>query len=118
MILLLLPYFIGVMGAGDVKLMGVVGAIMGPKGALVALILSTLAGGIYGLIVLVVKRRECRKGIFRYFTMLKTFAVTGQLNLVPAGKDEKGPKLCYGVAIAAGTLLSVFFEFSGYMFPI
>ncbi len=41
----------GGMGAGDVKLMGALGAIFGAKGIIITSILVILAGGVYGLIL-------------------------------------------------------------------
>lgn len=48
---LLLPlYAIGAMGAGDVKLLGVAGAFLGPHGAVIAGIMTFIAGAVFGLI--------------------------------------------------------------------
>lgn len=116
--LLIVPYLFGVMGAGDVKLMGAVGAILGARGAFIAFLFSSIAGGIYALIILFVRRKECRAWVARYVTMLKTFVFTGHFIPIPAGEDEKTPRLFYGVAIALGTLFSVFLESLGYVFPI
>jgi prepilin peptidase CpaA len=116
--LLILPYLLGVMGAGDVKLMGAVGAILGARGAFIAFLFSGVAGGIYALIVLFIRRKECKAWFTRYATMLKTLVFTGNFIPIPAGKNEDKPRLFYGVAIASGTLFSVFLESSGYMFPI
>ncbi len=49
--LFMIPYMMGGMGAGDVKLMGASGAVFGPKGIIIASILVFLAGGLYGLII-------------------------------------------------------------------
>jgi prepilin peptidase CpaA len=116
--LLIIPYLLGVMGAGDVKLLGAVGALLGPRRTFVAMILASILGGIYGLILFLVKRKQCRASFARYGTMLKTFVCTGYLIPIPADKNENSPKLCYGVAIAAGTLLSVFLDLSGSVFLI
>ena len=43
--LFLIPYLIGVMGAGDAKLMGAVGAALGAKGVFYAVLLSAIVGG-------------------------------------------------------------------------
>ena len=116
--LLILPYLLGVMGAGDVKLMGAVGAILGARGAFIAFLFTGIAGGIYALIILLIRRKECRAWVTRHATTLKTFLFTGHFIPIPADKDEKTPRLFYGVAIASGTLFSVFLELSGYVFPI
>ena len=48
---MLLPlYAMGAMGAGDVKLLGVAGAFLGPVGALVAGLFTFIAGAIFGLL--------------------------------------------------------------------
>ncbi len=116
--LLILPYLLGVMGAGDVKLMGAVGAILGARGAFMAFLFSGIAGGIYALIIVLIRGKECRVWVTRYGTMLKTFLFTGNFIPIPAGKNENTPRLFYGVAIASGTLFSVLLELSGYVFPI
>lgn len=116
--LLTLPYILGVMGAGDVKLMGAVGTILGARGAFIAFLFSGIAGGIYALIILLIRRKECRAWFTRYAIMLKTLLFTGNLIPIPAGKHENTPRLFYGVAIASGTLFSIFLEYSGYVFPI
>ena len=117
--ILILPYLMGGMGAGDVKLMGAVGAILGARGVFVAFLFSAIAGGIYALILLLLNRRYFRGFFARQSTTLKTFMLTKQFIPIPADENEREPKLCYGIAIALGTLLSVFLEFSGYWkFPI
>ena len=50
--LLIVFYFMGMMGAGDVKLMGAVGSILGPAGVFKAFLFTAIVGGIYAMIVL------------------------------------------------------------------
>ncbi|MBW2174112.1 MAG: prepilin peptidase [Deltaproteobacteria bacterium] len=110
----ILPYLMGGMGAGDAKLMGAVGTILGPKGVFIAFLFTAVIGGVYALILLLISRRSLKGFISRHATTLKTFVMTHQFIPIPAAKDEKKPKLCYGIAIALGTLLYVFLELSGY----
>jgi prepilin peptidase CpaA len=112
------PYLMGGMGAGDAKLMGAVGGILGARGTFVAFLFTCVIGGIYALIVLLIKRKKCREFIQRYVMILKTFAVTGHFIPIRAAEDENTPRLFYGVPIALGTLFSIFFESSGHVFPI
>jgi leader peptidase (prepilin peptidase)/N-methyltransferase len=46
------------MGGGDIKLMAMLGAALGWRGALIALALSQVAGAVVGLGVLVAHRRR------------------------------------------------------------
>lgn len=49
MTLLLIPFLMGGMGAGDVKALGVLGALLGPKNVLQVFIYVALFGGLMGL---------------------------------------------------------------------
>jgi len=116
---LILPYLMGGMGAGDAKLMGAVGAILGAKGVFIAFLFTAITGGVYALILLLIKRQHFKGFFTRQAATLKSFIYTRQFIPIPEDSNEKKPKLCYGIAIALGTLFSVFLEFSGYYrFPI
>jgi len=112
--LFLIPYLMGGMGAGDAKLMGAIGAIVGPKGVLMAALFTAVAGGIYALVVLLFNLQYFKGFIERNAIMLKAFAYTRNLIPIPADKFEKKPRLCYGVAIAIGTFSYVLMDFYGY----
>lgn len=114
----MLPYLIGGMGAGDVKLMGAVGAILGCKGVFISTLLTVLVGGIYGLVVLMRDRKYSKGLIRRIVPTLKTFVLTRQFIPVREAERAQEPKLCYGIAIAIGTSLYVFLELSGYQWII
>ena len=60
------------------------------------------------LVLLLLKFKDCKGLIARYAITLKIFAATGELAAIPAGENEKQPKLCYGVAIALGTLGTIY----------
>ena len=51
------------MGGGDVKLMGMVGSIIGWKGALLTILLGALAGSVVGIALIVLKKHEMQKVI-------------------------------------------------------
>jgi prepilin peptidase CpaA len=111
--LLILPYIMGGMGAGDAKLLGAAGAILGPKGVFTAFLFSAAIGGVYALALLLYTRSFSRGFVERHATTLKTFAFTGQFIPIPAENGNK-PKLCYGIPIALGTLLYSALKLSGY----
>ena len=53
MAILIIPYFMRGMGAGDVKLVGVVGAFLGVGKMLLALLWTALVGGLYAIVLLI-----------------------------------------------------------------
>jgi prepilin peptidase CpaA len=110
----ILPYLMGGMGAGDAKLMGAAGAVLGLKGVFIAILFTALVGGVYALIILFISRRYFKGFFARYALTLKSFVFTGQFIPIPAAEGEKEPRLCYGVAIASGTLLYIFLDALGY----
>ncbi len=118
MAIFFVPYLMGWMGAGDAKLMGAAGAALGIKGVIIASLLTAVIGGVYAIVLLLIWRRYCAGMIARWAMTLKTFALTAQFVPVPVpeGEDERKPRLCYGVAIALGTMLYVLLEMGGYCF--
>jgi prepilin peptidase CpaA len=114
----LIPYVMGGMGAGDAKLMGAVGAMTGPKGVFIACLFTAIAGGIYALIVFLFNIQYLKNFIARSSITVKIFALTRNFIPIPSDEFEKKPRLCYGVAIAIGTLFYVFLDGLGYQFPI
>ena len=102
---LLLPlYLVRATGAGDVKLMAMVGAYLGPWGIASAAILSFIAGGVLALAVVLAKG-----ALGQLFANLRTMLFGTLLNAMTTGKTTiTAPpasvgKLPYGVAIAIGT---------------
>lgn len=102
---MLVPYLLSVMGGGDVKLMAAVGAWLGVDDLFGAFLFTCLAGGVYALLVLARHRRLPRvlRNIWGTFFVL---AATHRFEYapVPEPAGPRLPRLCYGVAIAAGTL--------------
>ena len=105
--LLILFYIMGMMGAGDVKLLGAVGSILGSAGVFKAFLFTAIVGGSYALVLL------AYNGHLAGF--IKRFALSVKLSLMTRGptlipnENKKSPILCYGIAIAIGTSLSMVF---------
>ena len=100
---LLLPgYALGATGAGDVKLMAAVGAIVGPALVLSAFICTSLAGGVLAIAVAIRRRR-----------LASTLAQTGRLVAAPGTASQAikaapaTSRFAYGPAIAVGSALAV-----------
>jgi prepilin peptidase CpaA len=102
--LLVIPYIMGGMGAGDVKLMGAVGSFLGAKSTLCAFFFIALAGGIYSLSLILI-RRDVFKGFFsEKLLVLSSMVLLRQYIPIETGNTEQKPRLKYGVAIAFGTI--------------
>jgi prepilin peptidase CpaA len=102
-LLLMLPgHVLGATGAGDVKLMAAVGAIVGPALVVTAFLFTAIAGGVLAVVVAARRRR-----------LTATLAQTGTLIAAPVAAPQQirsagtTHRFAYGPAIAAGTLLAV-----------
>jgi len=100
--LFLLPYACKAIGAGDVKLMAAVGAIVGPSSALSIAILSVLAGGVYALGAMAYQWGPAGTSKKLAYSAYGAFITGG---LAWSGDIQLPFKLRYGLAIAVGTLL-------------
>jgi prepilin peptidase CpaA len=110
----LVPYLMGGMGAGDAKLMGAVGAVIGAKGVFFAALCTALVGGIYALVIILVHRAPFAEFIKRQVTTVWTLILTRKYIPDPNQQAQSRPRLCYGLAIAIGTGLYMFLQQSGY----
>lgn len=92
------------LGAGDVKLMGMVGAFLGPQDIWGALLGSVLAGGVLALAV--AARRGALRILLADCWRVVALVAAGLRPGLPAATAPAptGLRLPYGVAIAAGTL--------------
>jgi prepilin peptidase CpaA len=108
---LFLPMFLlKGMGGGDVKLLGAVGAWLGPVGVLYAGLYSVMAGGILALVVGGVHGYlgKAFSNIWGLLGMWRTAGIQPLPGLTI--EDSVGPRLAYGLAIAAGTLATVWLK--------
>jgi len=100
-------YLLGGFGAGDVKLMAVVGTFLGPEDTLLAAGLSLYIGAAMGLIILLAIG-GFKTYLSRYWTMLKTFFLTRQLVYQPPQAGEAAAtRFPYAAAITAGTFTAL-----------
>jgi len=101
-LLLMMPgHVLGATGAGDVKLMAAVGAILGPTMVVKAFLFTAIAGGVLAILVAIRRRR-----------LTATLTSTGQLVAGSTGTREllrsapAASRFAYGPAIAAGTIVA------------
>jgi prepilin peptidase CpaA len=102
-LLLMLPgHVIGATGAGDVKLMAAVGAVVGTGSVVRAFLFTALTGGVFAIAV-ALRRGRLQQTVFDT-TRLVTEPTAAR---VAIEASERGNRFAYGPAIAAGTLLSM-----------
>jgi prepilin peptidase CpaA len=111
--LMLAPFLLGFMGGGDVKLMAAVGAFLGPGDGLAAFLYACLAGGLYALIVLARRSDLLVRVLKSLGVSLWLLATTGRTTFAPVALNAGLPRLCYGLAIAAGTLAQILVSLHG-----
>ena len=102
LVLMLPGHVIGATGAGDVKLLAAVGAVVGPDVIFLAFLYSAVAGGVLAIVV------ALRRG--RLGTTLKatTNLVTQPVHAKRAIEaSDRANRFAYGPAIAVGTFLSL-----------
>jgi prepilin peptidase CpaA len=94
-------HVLGATGAGDVKLMAAVGAVVGPATVVSAFLFTALAGGVLAVAVAARRRR-----------LAATIAGTGRLIAAPADARHEiraasaAHRFAYGPAIAIGSVLA------------
>ncbi len=99
--ILFIAYLMGGMGGGDVKLMGAVGAFLGVRDTLDAVMYSLLVGVVIGLVVVVWRGQM--------IAVLRRLATAVRILPLPTAKmDEAVPtstwRVPFGFAVCVGTL--------------
>lgn len=103
-------YVTGAMGAGDVKLMALVGSFLGGTAAFQTVILTLLAGGALALLIMF-SNRSWKLVIHNMRLMTTNMTIAAMTKQIPKAEMpvQSAGNLPYGVAIAAGTLLYIAF---------
>lgn len=106
-LLLLLPmYALRALGAGDVKLMAMLGAFLGPRPVAACVLLTLLAGGVLalGVALWTGKLRAVLHNTLHMVMHSVLRGIHGEVARIEAPATPSG-RLPYAVAIAAGTIL-------------
>jgi prepilin peptidase CpaA len=106
--LLYLPYAAGGMGAGDVKLLGAIGALKGPWFVFITFLAMAIIGGVMAIfkIAFVLKRADMRI----LGESVRTAYYTRSLSALEIPEYAKKEKLPYAVAISAGAAVCLIWE--------
>ena len=108
---LFFPVFaLGGMGAGDVKLLGALGAWLGPVAAVWVALYSGVAGGLIGLLVAAFSG-YLAQAFANVGSLLMYWRIVG---LRPAPEltlaTHKGPRLAYAVPVLAGLMVTIWLQ--------
>ncbi|MCA0983417.1 prepilin peptidase [Halobacillus yeomjeoni] len=111
--LLIIPYLMGGMGAGDVKLLSVIGAIKGVSFVLITAFYMALLGGILAILILLFRKGAVvrLKSIFYSFISL----IHGVKVPLSIDRSDLTATYPYGVAIVGGAFVTLFTK--GAAFP-
>ncbi|MFC5475293.1 A24 family peptidase [Paraherbaspirillum soli] len=114
---ILLPlYLLRAMGAGDVKLMAMVGAFLGPNAMIGAILLTFILGGVLSLLA-ALRYGTLGRMLGNVRTMLTSSFFKMTFHQMPTldGVSASAGKLPYGLAIALGTFAYIALEQAGHM---
>lgn len=105
----LLPLFaLGGVGGGDAKLLVVAGAFLGPKGFVVALLATALAGGVMSL-AYAVRRGVILPALLNTGGLLKFVFTAGRSGQRTTLEMPGTLSIPYAVAIAAGSVFALWY---------
>ncbi|MEA1988529.1 MAG: prepilin peptidase [Pseudomonadota bacterium] len=99
-------YLLGWMGAGDVKLMASVGAIVGIEYAPTVLFGIVMTGAVTGVVMLL-HRKIFKASFQRYGAILGASMALKKLMYLDPNKEEQKVVLPYAIPIAIGTFFSI-----------
>lgn len=99
---LIIPFAIGAMGAGDVKLLAVIGAIEGPLFLFYTAIGMALMGGAIALLILIYQR-QLLETMSNFLRGVRLMVIT-RLKVIDFSADKERTMFPYSLAIAAGAM--------------
>ena len=105
-IILIIPYLMGGMGAGDVKLLALIGTIKGMYFVINTALYMAIFGALIALVIMIFRKGVIlRLKAIGYFVSCMRFGIKNSLWVDREGLQVTYP---YGVAIALGTMFSFF----------
>ena len=112
LLLLVIPFAAGGVGAGDVKLLAAVGSLLGPDFALKAFLASAVFGGLFSIIV-AVRQKTLGKTFQGVKDRILYLILTRKVPQEERGDTMKPLGIPYAFAIGFGTLCTLFLFWKG-----
>jgi prepilin peptidase CpaA len=105
--LFFIPFALGGLGGGDVKLVAALGAWLGPEATLWLALYTGAAGGVLAIAVALARGylREALRNLWLLLAYWRVAGVRPLTEMTLAGGT--GPRLAYGVAIMTGTMVTI-----------
>jgi len=100
-------YVFGQMGAGDVKFLAAIGAVIGPKLIVISAILAVVLGGAIAVVYITI-RGGLPAMVRRYSSMMVLLVAKQPAYIPPAPGEAAGLRFPYALAIACGTAIALF----------
>jgi prepilin peptidase CpaA len=108
LVILMIPYVLGAMGAGDVKLLSLIGAFKGSIFVLNTSVYMALTGGIIALIIIMFRKQTI--SFFKTFFLWLFYFFSGVKYKIEFPASSFSKKYPYGTAIVLGALICLLFE--------
>ena len=107
LLVFLLPFALGGLGAGDVKLLGALGAWLGAGNVLWLALYTGVAGGVLALVV-ALSHGYLRQAWQNIYVLLAHWRANGVRPLEDVTLEHsRGPRFAYAVPILAGTVVTL-----------
>jgi len=106
--ILLVPYFLGGIGAGDVKLLALIGAIKGGAFVLNTALYMAVIGGVIALFIIIFHKQTIK--FFKELSLWIFYLVNGVKTKLETPSAPLLKKYPYGVAIVGGALICLVFK--------
>lgn len=107
MALLIIPFIAGGIGAGDVKLLGAVGALKGTEFVLIVFLAGAICGGLISALLLIRQKKliiTIKKIFYALVNKILNIPVAVNFNTLEAA--AKGESIPYAIAIGMGVILA------------
>jgi prepilin peptidase CpaA len=99
--ILIIPYLLGGMGAGDVKLLALIGAFKGSSFVLTTAFYMALVGGLIAIVIILFQKGKVKELIYHFWAKKHGAEL-------PIDKKLYSTTYPYGVAIVAGALFALY----------
>ena len=102
-----IPFALGGLGAGDVKLLAALGAWLGPVNAIWLAAYAAIAGAVLGVII-ATYHGYLKQALTNVWLLLQHFMVMGLRPLAPMTLEgSSAPRMAYALPIFAGVVLNL-----------